>query len=190
MPYVDDLANRTRLSNRLWQFTLDRGSMSVSAAFRADPRVLFKAPGQHNLTPQDASSAPFYIQFKYPAYATPIRLASKLEADYIAAEAGTSADQLTLIAARRTAAGLPPYAGATDDASVLTELMDQKGFDFWLEGRRLGDFRRNPSNVNYMPVPGEPYFNPDSRRSATRPAIPSRSRRGTTTRTSDRPGRA
>jgi len=160
MPYVEDLANRTRLSNRLWQFTLDRGSMSVSAAFRADPRVLFKAPGQHNLTPQDASSAPFYIQFKYPAYATPIRLASKLEADYIAAEAGTSADQLTLIAARRTAAGLPPYAGATDDASVLTELMDQKGFDFWLEGRHLRDFRRNPSNVNYMPVPGEAYFKP------------------------------
>ena len=99
-----------------------------------------------------------FSQQKYPAYATPIRLASKLEADYIAAEAGTSADQLTLIAARRTAAGLPPYAGGTDDASVLTELMDQKGFDFWLEGRRLGDFRRNPSNVNYMPVPGDPYF--------------------------------
>ena len=50
-------------------------------AFRVDPRVLFKAPGEHNLTPQDASSGPFYIPFKYPAYATPIRLASKLEAD-------------------------------------------------------------------------------------------------------------
>jgi hypothetical protein len=65
IPCVDDLANRTRLSNRLWQFTLDRGSMSVSADFRVDPRVLFKAPGEHNLTPQDASSGPFYIQFKY-----------------------------------------------------------------------------------------------------------------------------
>jgi hypothetical protein len=160
MPYVDDLANRTRLSNRLWQFTLDRGSMSVSEAFRADPRVLFKAPGQHNLTPQDASSGPFYIQNKYPAYATPIRLASKLEADYVAAEAGTSAGQLALIALRRAAAGLPAYSGPTDAASVLTELMNQKGFDFWLEGRRLGDFRRNPSNVNYMPTPGAAYFKP------------------------------
>jgi hypothetical protein len=160
MPYVDDLANRTRLSNRLWQFTLDRGSMSVSESFRADPRVLFKAPGQHTLTPQDPSSGPFYIQNKYPAYATPIRLASKLEADYIAAEAGTTADQLTLIAARRTAAALPPYSGPTDASSVLTELMDQKGFDFWLEGRRLGDFRRNPNNVRYMPTPGAPYFKP------------------------------
>jgi hypothetical protein len=160
MPYVDDLANRTRLSNRLWQFTLDRGSMSVSSAFRADPRVKFKAPGQHTLTPQDPSSGPFYIQDKYPAYASPIRLASKLEADYIAAEAGTTNDQLALIGLRRAAAGLPAYSGGQDAASVLTELMNQKGFDFWLEGRRLGDFRRNPNNVNFMPTPGAPYFKP------------------------------
>jgi hypothetical protein len=158
MPYVDDLANRTRLSNRLWQFTLDRGSMTVTETFRADPRVLFKAPGQHTLTPQDPSSGPFYIQNKYPAYASPIRLASKLEADYIAAEAGTTADQLALIAARRSAAGLPAYSGANDASSVLTELMNQRGFDFWLEGRRLADFRRNPTNVRFMPEPGAAYF--------------------------------
>ena len=36
----------------------------------------------------------------------------------------------------------------------------QKGFDFWLEGRRLGGFRRNPTNVNYIPIPGDPYFKP------------------------------
>ncbi|MBL8961559.1 MAG: hypothetical protein JNJ98_16990, partial [Gemmatimonadetes bacterium] len=38
LAYIDDLANRNRLGNRLWQFTLDRGSISVSPAFRlADP---------------------------------------------------------------------------------------------------------------------------------------------------------
>jgi len=159
MPYVDDLANRTRLSNRLWQFTLDRGSMSVAEPWRTgDPRVSFKAPGEHNLTPQDASSGPFYIQNKYPGYASPIRLASKLEADYIAAEAGTTAEQLALITARRAANGRPAYTGGTDATSVLTELMTQKGFDFWLEGKRLGDFRRNPANVLFMPVPGAAYF--------------------------------
>jgi starch-binding outer membrane protein, SusD/RagB family len=161
IPFVDDLANRTRLSNRLWQFTLDRGSMSVAEPWRnGDPRVPFKAPGEHNLSPQDASSGPFYIQSKYPAYATPVRLASKLEADYIAAEAGTPAAQLALIAARRSANGRPAYAGGTDAASVLTELMTQKGFDFWLEGKRIGDFRRNPANVAFMPVPGAAYFKP------------------------------
>jgi hypothetical protein len=160
--YVDDLGNRGRLSNRLWQFTLDRGSISIAPAFRIadDPRVRFKAPGEHNLSPQDASSGPFYIQDKYPAYNTPIRLASKLEADYIAAEAGSTADQLALIAARRAANGQPAYAGPTDASSVLTELMEQRGRDFFLEGKRLGDFRRNPTNVLNVPEPGSTYFKP------------------------------
>ena len=161
LPFVDDLANRNRMSNRLWQFTLDRGSMTVAEAWRTgDPRVSFKAPGEHSLTPQDPSSGAFYIQNKYPAFTSPIRVASKLEAQYIAAEAGTTADQLALIAARRSANGRPAYAGGTDATSVLTELMTQKGFDFWLEGKRLGDFRRNPSNVLYVPVPGAAYFKP------------------------------
>jgi len=159
LPFVDDLANRNRMSNRLWQFTLDRGSMTVAEAWRTgDPRVSFKAPGEHTLTPQDPSSGPFYIQNKYPAFTSPIRVASKIEADYIAAEAGSTADQLALIAARRAANGRPAYAGGTDATSVLTELMTQKGFDFWLEGKRLGDFRRNPANVLFVPVPGAPYF--------------------------------
>ena len=159
LPYVDDLANRNRLSNRLWQFTLDRGSITVAEPFRnGDPRVPFKAPGEHNLSPQDASSGAFYIQQKYPSFASPIRVASKLEADYIAAEAGSTADQLALIAARRSANGRPAYAGGTDAASVLTELMTQRGFDFYLEGHRLADFRRNPANVLFVPVPGATYF--------------------------------
>ena len=159
LPYVDDLANRNRMSNRLWQFTLDRGSMTVAEPWRTgDPRVSFKSPSEHTLTPQDPSSGPFYIQNKYPSFTSPIRVASKLEADYIAAEAGTTASQLALIAARRAANGRPAYTGGTDAESVLTELMTQKGFDFWLEGKRLGDFRRNPDNVLYVPVPGAAYF--------------------------------
>src|SRR5688500_15810289 len=90
--YVDDAGNRTRLSNRLWQFTFDRGSMSVAPAYQvADPRVPYKAPSEHALAAQDANAGPFFIQNKYPAYTSPIRVASKLEADYIAAEAGTVA---------------------------------------------------------------------------------------------------
>ena len=137
------------------------GSETVAEPWRTgDPRVSFKAPGEHNLTPQDPSSGPFYIQNKYPAFTSPVRVASKLEADYIAAEAGGTAAQLTLIAARRAANGRPAYGGGTDATSVLTEFMTQKGFDFWLEGKRLGDFRRNPTNVLYVPVPGAPYFKP------------------------------
>jgi len=159
--HIDDAGNRTRLSNRMWQFTFDRGSISVAPAFRVtDPRIAYGAPGTHTLSAQDATAGPFWIQRKYPAYTSTLRVASKLEADYIAAEAGGTATQLSHIAARRAANSLPAYAGATDPASVLTEFMRQKHLDFWLEGQRFGDWRRNPAAVTDVPVAGSTYFKP------------------------------
>lgn len=162
LTYTDDLSNRTRLSNRMWFFTFDRGSMSVAAAYQvADPRVPYKAPGQHTLQPQDAVPGGFYIQQKYPAYNSPIRLASKLEADYIAAEAsGDVTQQLALITARRAANQQPVYAGPIDAASVMTELFDQRGREFYLEGRRLADYRRNPAATRFVPATGTDYVKP------------------------------
>ena len=49
---------------------------------------------------------------------------------------------LNLVAARRAANGQPSYSGPTDDSSVLTEFEEQRGREFYLEGKRLGDFRR------------------------------------------------
>lgn len=159
--HVDDLGNRTRLSNRMWQFTFDRGSISVSPAYRVtDTRIQYRAPGTHTLTAQDANAGPFFIQQKYPTFTTPLRVASKLEADYIQAEATNTAAQLALIGARRTAGGLAAYAGPVDAASVLTEFMTQKHRDFWLEGQRFGDWRRNPTSVLNVPTPGATYFKP------------------------------
>jgi hypothetical protein len=162
LPYVDNLAQRTRLGNRFWQFTLDRGSIGVAEAFRVRPdnRVRYKTPAEHSLAPQDASTGDFYIQDKYPAFNSPVRIASKLEADYIAAEVAGSAAQLALIAARRTAAGVDPYTGPTDAPSVLKEFLWQKSLDFYLEGQRQGDFRRQPAAMTGVPVPGAPYFKP------------------------------
>jgi hypothetical protein len=164
LAYIDDLAQRTRLGNRMWQFTLDRGSIGVSVGFRVrpDPRVKYKDPllKEHSLTPQDPSTGDFFIQDKYPAFNTPIRVASKLEADYIVAEAGDATAQLALINARRAANQQPAYSGATDASSVLTELLWQKSLDFYLEGQRQGDFKRNPNNVRFLPQPGAAYFKP------------------------------
>ena len=161
MPYVDDLGNRARLSNKVWQFTQDRPSISVGTYFRVtDPRVRYKAPGQHNLRPNDGLSIPFYIQDEYPAYNSPIRVASRMEADYIRAEAGTVVEQLALIARERAANAQPAYTGATDAESVRTELMEQRGREFFLEGRRMGDWRRHPANVLGVPATGTPFFKP------------------------------
>jgi hypothetical protein len=156
--YYDDTANRDRVSNQLWQRTFARGSISVAPAYRnlGDPRVPVIPPG-NGFAPQDGVT-PFYAQGKYTSYASPIRLASRLEADYIAAEASGPSAELNLINARRSANGLQPYNGPTDDASVLTEFMTQKTLDFFLEGKRLGDFRRNGSAVLNVPTPGASYF--------------------------------
>ncbi len=156
---LDDPAQRTRLGNRLWQFTFSRGSLQVAPAFRVtDPRVPFKLPTQHTLVPFDAGSGAFVIQDKFPAWQSPIRLASRIEADYIIAEASGTPEQLALIAARRSANAQPAYSGATDANSVLTELMEQRGREFYLEVKRMGDFRRNPANVLNVPQVGAVYF--------------------------------
>jgi hypothetical protein len=159
--YTDDAGNRARLSNRQFQLTFDRSSISVAPFFRTgDPRVPFKAPGDSKLNGQDAVPGGFYEQTKFSGYASSQRLASKLEADYIAAEAGTTAQQLALIAARRAANSQPAYDGPTDAASVLKELYLQRSFEFYLEGRRLSDYRRSPASVSGITAPGDPYFKP------------------------------
>ena len=162
--FADDLAQRFRLANRMWFYVRDRGSIAVAPIWRTtDPRVPWLVTTAY--APQDAAYAsdrgvPYAIQQKYTDYTSPVRLASKLEADYIAAEAQGTAAQLALIDVRRAAAGQPAYGGATDANSVLTEFFTQKGFDFYLEGKRMGDFRRHPTNIIGMPVPGAVYWKP------------------------------
>lgn len=158
---TDDLANRTRLSNRLYQFTFDRASLSVAPWYRTnDPRVPYLAPGVTKINGQDAVPGGFHEQRKFPAYNTPIRLASKIEADYIAAEAGDATAQLALVNARRAANGQAAYAGAMDAASVMAELYNQRAFEFYLEGKRIADFRRSPASVKSMTPAGGTYFKP------------------------------
>jgi hypothetical protein len=164
LPFVDDLANRTRLANKMWIFVRDRGSIAVAPIWRtSDPRVPWLVTTAY--APQDAAYAvdrgvPYAIQQKYTDYSAPVRVASKLEADYIKAEAQGTAAQLAHIQARRAAAGQPPYTGPVDASSVMTEFLTQKGFDFYLEGKRLGDFRRHPNNIIGLPQAGAPYWKP------------------------------
>ena len=164
LTYQDDLANRVRLSNALWRGTVDRSVISVPPYYQTtDPRIPFLPPGKHPYNAWDAAAGPYFVQQKYPSYASPIRLASKLEAEYIAAEAGGDVTaQLALINRQRAAAQQPAYSGATDAASVLVELFYQKGFDFWLEGKRLSDWRRQPVAASlYVPVTGSAYWRPN-----------------------------
>lgn len=161
LTYVDDRSARGRLGNNVWAFSFTRESLVVGPEWRAmadtekDPRISY-VDGKR--LAQDGQLQ-FYIQQKFPAWNAPIRLASGLEARYIKAEAGTMQEQLDLIGERRAANGLPAFS-SSDPSAVLTELMDQKGRDFWLEGKRMGDWRRNPNNVKYILQPGNNYYKP------------------------------
>jgi hypothetical protein len=162
--YVQDLSsNETRLVNRMWQYTFDRGSTDVAAAYRitGDPRLKWvTAPAGYS--PQDVVPGGYFIQQKYPGYASPIRLASGLEAQYIIAEAsGNPVTQLALINTQRLANGQGAYTGATDATSVLTEFFNQRARDFWLEGRHMGDLERAPTAATYgVAATGSTYIKP------------------------------
>jgi hypothetical protein len=43
---------------------------------------------------------------------------------------------------------------------VLAELMEQKARDFWLEGTKMGDYRRNGHAVPYVIRDGAAYYKP------------------------------
>jgi hypothetical protein len=134
------------LANQIFRTTV-QGQLVAPKLYRVgDPRL----PIDSTQTGSTLNNLPYIIQTKFASNAAPIRLASGLEAQYISAEAsvhgsGNTAPALSLIGARRTAGGQPAYGGATDTLSVLSELLNQRARDFWIEGKKLGDLRRNPS---------------------------------------------
>ena len=157
--HVDDAQSRARLSNGV--FVTSSGTTQIVAGLYralADPRVTFVDAG---INAQDGRNR-LYRQTKFAGFAAPIRIASGLEARYIAAEAqlkngGNTAPALTLITERRTAGNQPAFTGTTT-AAVLAELMDQRARDFWLEAKHYGDVLRNPAAAALVPPAGSVFY--------------------------------
>lgn len=166
LEYVSDAQDRRtenpRLGNVLYRKTYFGDKViSVGPPFRdlGDPRVVAVPPTEHEIQPRDGVTE-YWLQTKYEGFEADILLASKLEADYIEAEIGGTSAQEQMIDERRAANGQPAYAGPTDAQSILEEFLWQKTLDFWLEGKRMGDFRRHPTAVRDMPEPGTPFHKP------------------------------
>jgi hypothetical protein len=159
---VDDASSRTRLGNTIYYYTAARPNLVVPPYYRAlqDARIPFA------LRTDPQTGAPvggqggmlaYFYQRKYTGFGAPMRLASGLEARYLRAEAelklGDPSRATALIEERRAA-----YAAAQDGDAVdfvaetgpLTDLLDQKSRDFFLEGKHMGDWIRNPSATPYV----------------------------------------
>jgi hypothetical protein len=158
--YVDDAGNRGRLGNGVYFYGAggSRESLVVPPHYRAmdDPRITFFDSGRNA---QD-STLRLWSQSKFGSWAAPIRLASGLEARYIAVEAGQSPTaMLAFINERRAVGGQEPLT--TSNLTELNEaLMDQRSRDFWLEAKRMGDTRRQPGRVPNVLQPGA-YYKPN-----------------------------
>lgn len=141
-----NVSTQGSLGNRFYGITAGAQIVAPKLYRVGDPRMSIDStrPGA------TLNGVPYVVQAKYNTYADPIRLASSLEAQYIAAEAAihgsnSTSAAITLINARRAVGGQGAYGGAADTLSVMSELLNQRARDFWLEGKKLGDLRRNPS---------------------------------------------
>jgi hypothetical protein len=157
---VDDASNRT-LANLVFNYDNGGSLIVVPDAYRAlnDPRVPWKDAARKS---QDAGLQ-YFQQLKFTGFATPIRIASGLEASYIVAEAnlksGDPTAALALIATRRAANGQTAFTG-TGTPAILAELMNQRAREFWLEAKHLGDWNRNPTATPFVGATGTPFYKP------------------------------
>ena len=157
--HMDDPSNRG-LGNTVWSYSEARISLVTPPEYKAmvaagDTRIAFvdmKRPAQDGVLNFDR-------QNKYKGWGDFERLASGLEAQYIKVEAdGNAAAMLTFINARRAVGNQTALAATSDMNVLMRELMEQKSRDFWLEGKRVGDLRRNPTHVPYVLPPGDTYY--------------------------------
>ena len=161
--HLDDSSNRA-LGNGVWSFSEARISLVTPPAFRAmadagDPRIAYVDMGR---VAQDGTLR-FYRQNKYKGWGDNERFASGLEARYIKVEADQNAAAMLAFVNERRAVGKQDPLPATSDLDLLMwELMEQKGRDFWLEGKSMGDLRRvGPDRLPYLvPAGQDTYYKP------------------------------
>jgi len=123
-----------------------------------DPRVNVLDLGRTGT----ATGSKLFIPAKDNANNLPLRVGSYAEAQLIIAENAVATGDLPAAVtainnARSRTAGLPAYvlpAGATA-ADVKAQIIEERRREFFLEGHRLGDLRRN--NLPFTPASGAAY---------------------------------
>ena len=162
-------ATDNRLYNRLFAITEQFGFYTVEDLSRQlktergeiDPRSAATAT---ETRPADARSV-IWVPNKYSSgYDAPTPIATYTEAQLIIAEAQGGQTAVTIVNALRAAAGLLPYTGPTDAASIQSLVIDERRRALFLEGFRNYDMQRfnipfNPPVGASFPIKGGSYGN-------------------------------
>ncbi len=116
----------------------------ITDAEAGDTRVSSKSAIRPNPTSQDDLNGTHETRL-YAENVSSIDMARNEELILVYAEAqiGTNnTEAVTALNVIRNAAGLANYAGATDDASLVTEMLHQRRYSLWSENHRMFDLRR------------------------------------------------
>jgi starch-binding outer membrane protein, SusD/RagB family len=151
----------TRQQNRVFVQNRLSNLVSVGPEFRGltfagvpDPRVRVESLGRVGAD----GSTPMWGTAKYTSEASPIRLASGVEAQLILAEAelqaGNHQQTVAIINRLHQRAGIPAFA-STDPAAIRSQLLEERRRELFLESHRLFDVHRH--QIQLQPAAGSPY---------------------------------
>jgi len=144
------------INNGNWS-TIDPSFRGLTVNGAPDPRVAVTNTNKAGTTQGTA----IWTADKYPALSTVMPIARYAEAQLIIADAKLAANDVpgavaAINAARATHPGLPAYdATGQTAAQVLTQLVEERRRELFLEGHRLGDLRRYKLPI--LPAAGTPY---------------------------------
>jgi hypothetical protein len=154
-------AINTRRQNPIWSATKSNFLMTVEQPYEAlfdstgDPRVAVTNTGQLGT----AGDSVIFAN-KAASATDPIAIAKWSEAQLIIAENDVANNQLSaaigiINVLHDRANHQPHYSGPNTQAAVLAQIVEERRREFFLEGHRLGDLRRD--NLPFTPAAGTPY---------------------------------
>ena len=134
----------SRRWNKLWRLAEQTGAYTVATAYRTmnDPRVQVVDAGRGAFN----AAIRLWVTRKYTGLTSPMRLASRIEADLIRAEALIQQNQdaagVAILNARRQAVGLADLTPATHQ-DAINAVIDERRKELSFEGgHRLNDLLR------------------------------------------------
>jgi hypothetical protein len=152
---------KPKRQNVVFNFMYQLLAATIDVPFRD---VTFEGVPDPRVTVIDAGTAgadfgtPVFLPVKYSAFESPIPVARWEEAQLILAEADVAAGDVsgavTIINTLHANAAIPAYGGGTTQ-EVMTQIIEERSRELFLEGQRLGDIIRY--GLPPYPAPGTPF---------------------------------